>query len=397
MLDLLDRRLARTLGRERLERLHASRVALVGVGLLGGQLAHHLAMLQIPTILVDPGRVDEENLGNQWVPAAALGEAKVALRARQMRALNPSCPVRAIEARVEDVGLGVFADVGLLLTGLDSPAGRLVVNRIAARLGVDWIDAAVDGSGERSYGTVSWLRPGSAELACYGCRWDADSLAALARRARREPCASWRRPGASDAAPTLTASPFGAIVAGFQLSWALQALAGEGDGDGDGGGRVGAQLQVSASGEPRLRRVTLARRPGCASPHGPLPDLRRIDGRGVGELLERASADLGGAPTALVLPDRPMAFGLACAGCGTRRDLVRRCEAISDDDVRCGCGAEMAPRGIGTRIEGRALADVADRSFESLGVPAEDLVVVERSDRRAYYLLPADAGPEGRT
>lgn len=383
MLDAIRARLEGSLGRERVQRLHRSGVAVIGAGLLGGQLVAHLAMLQIRTLLVDPGLVDPENLGNQALPSVSLGDPKVRVRAEQMRSLNPSCPVRAIQARVEELGLGSFAGVDLLLTGLDGPAARLAVNRIAGRLGLDWIDAAVDGTGQRSYGTVTWLRPAQDDIACYGCRWDAGALAALGRERRRQPCASWRRAEQPATPPTLTASPFGAVVAGFQLSWALQALLGESQ------EQVGQQLQISASGTPRLRNVGLARRGDCAFPHRRLESLRRVACRRVGELVELARGDLGAEPEALVL-ERPLVFGLACTACGTRRELVKRCEAVGDDEVRCGCGAEMAPLEIGTRLAGERLRALDARTFGSLGIPAQDLVSAAVGERRVHYLLPAD-------
>lgn len=387
MIDAIHARLNGVLGGERVERLHRSKVALVGTGLLGGQLLHHLAMLQIPTLLVDPGDVDAENLGNQLLPASALGEPKVSVRAAQMKSLNPTCPVRTIRARVEDVGLGAFAGCSLLVTGLDGHPGRLAVNRIAARLGIDWIDAAVDGSGERTYGTVSWLRPHRDDLACAACRFSADDLAAFAREARPEPCASWRRESVADTPPTLMASPFGAVVAGFQMGWALEALLGEGQ------EQVGRQLQISGGpGEPRLRGVELVRRSTCLFPHRALEPLQRVDCRTVGELLRVAERDLGGSPDALVFPDRPLVLGLVCRACGATKDLVKRCEAVGDALVRCDCRApgEMSPVEVGKRLSGRRLRALASQPWPALGLPAEELVTAERGAGRAHYLLPRD-------
>jgi molybdopterin/thiamine biosynthesis adenylyltransferase len=385
MLDAIGTRLEGVLGRDRVRRLHGSSVAVIGAGLLGGQLLHHLAMLQIKTLLVDPGDVDAENLGNQLLPAAALGEPKVSVRAEQMNSLNPTCPVRAIPARVEDVGLGTFAGCDLLLTGLDGPAARLAVNRIAARLGIDYIDAAVDGTGQRTYGTVTWLRPHREDVACIGCRFSPDDLAAAAREVRREPCVSWRKPGLPDTPPTLMASPFGAVVAGLQMSWALQALLGEGE------EHVGHQLQISAGpGVPRVRSIELARRASCVFPHRRLEPLRRVEGRTVGELVAASHQDLGAASDALVLPERTLAFGLACAACGATKDLVKRCEAVGNAELRCGCRArgEMGPVELGNRLEGLRLRAVASQPWSALGIPPEDLVTAEAGGRRAHYLLP---------
>ncbi len=387
MLDAIAARLEGSLGRERVRRLQRSRVAVIGVGLLGGQDLAHLAMLQIATLIVDPGDVDAENLGNQMFPADALGEPKVSVRRAQMHALNPSCPVRVIPARVEAVGLGAFADMDLLLTGLDSQASRLDVNRIAARLGLDWIDAAVDGSGQRAYGTVTWYRPHDEAAACYGCRFDSDALAAVARERRPQPCANWRDPGLPDTPPTLLASPFGAVVAGIQMNLAIQALLGESQ------SQVGHQVQIAGGGVPQLRIVELARRSTCVFPHRRLDSLRRVECRTPGELVDVARQVSGRAPDALVFPDRPLVLGLACAACGTKRDLVKYCEAVTDAEVRCRCGqsgrpGEMGPVEMSNRLDAPRLASIATQMWSDLGIPDGDLVTAESGEQRTHYLLP---------
>ena len=387
MIDAIAARLVGLLGGDRVRKLHRSRVAVIGAGLLGGQLLLHLAMLQIRTVVVDPGLVEPANLGNQLFPVASLGDPKARVRAEQMKAFNPLCPVRALPTRVEEVGLGVFADCDLLLTGLDSPASRLAVNRIAAHLGIDWIDAAVDGSGRRSYGTVSWLQPSREDVACYGCRFGPDELAAAALEVRREPCVSWRSPGVPHSPPTLTASPFGAVIGGMQMTWAVQALLGESR------QHVGHQLQISAGADaPRVRRVELARREACVFPHRRLDPLRRVECRTVGELLDVARRDLGAAPESLVFPERPLAFGLACATCRKTNPLVKRCESVGDAEVRCDCPPPggMGPVEVGNRLAGARLPALASQRWPDLGIPAEDLVVAESRGRRRHYLLPPE-------
>jgi len=387
MLASIHARLEGILGGEKLRRLHGAMVAVIGGGLLGGQLLHHLAMLQIRTLLVEPGEVDLPNVGNQMLPAWAVGQRKASVRARQMTALNPSCPVRVLPARVEDVGLGVFADCDLLLTGLDGRASRLAVNRIAQRLGLDWIDAGVDGSGKRLLGTVTWYRPHDPASPCYGCHLDAARLAAIAAEGRAAGCASWRSPGLPDTPPTLTASPFGAIVAGHQMTWAIRALLGDGE------QLLGQQLQIAGSGLPRLRTVELGRGRRCAFPHHGLAPLRRVRSRTLGALLDRAADDLAAAPDALVFPGRLLVDGLACPTCGARHELVKRREAVRDDEVRCACGAapEMVPLALVDRLDAVEARRLAPLEWSALGLPPEDLVTARAEGRgEVHYLLPLE-------
>lgn len=387
MLETIDTRLEGAIGGENLRRLHGSTVGVVGTGLLGGQLVPHLAQLQIRTLLVDPGTIEPPNLGNQMLPADALGESKARVRARQMRELNPSCPVRVLNSPIEDVGLGVFADCDLLLSGLDSRASRLVLNGIARLLGLDWIDAAVDGSGSRLYGSVSWFRPHREDSPCYGCHFDGARLAEIAAEGRGAGCASWRAPAHRDTPPTLTASPLGAIVAGHQMSWGIQALLGS------DAGLAGRQLQISGAGQPRMRTVELSRG-RCVFPHQRLQPLERVGDLSVGGLLARAREQLGAAPDALIFPGRSLVHDLVCPACGARRELVKRREAVRDDEVVCGCGSshEMAPVAFSDRISAAEASRLQDLAFSALGLPSEDLVRATTADGRTghYLLTPAE-------
>jgi molybdopterin/thiamine biosynthesis adenylyltransferase len=281
-------RLAQRLGSERLAALQRKRAAVIGVGLLGGVVVHQLAMARVPMRLVDCGEVEAPNLGNSLLPAAALGLPKVQARAAQVRAIDPECPVEVLEARVEALGLGDFEGCDVLVTGLDGRSSRLAVNRIAQRLGIDWIDAGVEGSGEHLLGTVSYFRPFLDDHACGGCRYLASDLAAIGREGRGAGCPSWREEARPVTAPTLAAAPFGAVIAGFQALFAICALLGEGD------ALVNRALQISASELPRARMVELARGAECAFPHARIVPLRRVGCATLAELLDAAARDLGG-------------------------------------------------------------------------------------------------------
>src|SRR5581483_6435032 len=152
-----DERLAASpdLDRWALTRLQAAEVAVVGVGMLGGAAALHLALLGVKLVLIDAGTVEDVNLGNQMLPATGLGEPKSVVRARQIAELNPECRARAIARRIEDIGLAALRGAGLLVSGLDGRAGRTRVNEIASLLGIPWVDMAVDGSGRSLRGTIT--------------------------------------------------------------------------------------------------------------------------------------------------------------------------------------------------------------------------------------------------
>jgi molybdopterin/thiamine biosynthesis adenylyltransferase len=283
MLDGAEARLIGSpgLGRDELVALRGACVAVIGAGMLGGQLVQHLAMLGVGQVIVDCGRVDIANLGNQGFPVASLGVPKSVARARQVAALNPHCHVRALSCRIEDLGLAALAGVDLIATGLDSRAARMWVNEISWALGTRWVDAGVDGSGRWLRGTITMYDPRRDDSPCYVCRLDAAGVAAIAKEGRRHGCPSWRRAAVPVTTPTLQASAFGAIVGGFQALQVTSALLQAGCEP------AGRQLVVECDGVPRVRRLELARNPRCLFDHTPVP-LRSCPGGRLADLLPRS-------------------------------------------------------------------------------------------------------------
>jgi hypothetical protein len=139
-----------------------------------------------------------------------------------------------------------------------------------------------------------------------------------------------------------------------------------------------------------MRSIELSRSAACVFPHQRLVPLRRVASRTIGELLTTAEADLAAAADALVFPERPLAMGLGCAACGATSDLVKRCEAVGDAEVRCVCRAPgaMGPIEVGNRLDGDRLRALASQPWRALGIPPEDLVTVCSGPARAHYLLP---------
>jgi len=376
-----DERLAASpdLDRWALTRLQAAEVAVVGVGMLGGAAALHLALLGVKLVLIDAGTVEDVNLGNQMLPATGLGEPKSVVRARQIAELNPECRARAIARRIEDIGLAALRGAGLLVSGLDGRAGRTRVNEIASLLGIPWVDMAVDGSGRSLRGTITCYDPRRPDSPCYLCSYGARDLGAIFAEGRPTGCPSWRRRAPRVTPPTLQASAFGGVIAGFAALFSTQILLDRAD------RLVGRQLVVTASDEPRVRVITRTRAADCAGPHSDAVPLAFSAATTIADLVRSASLDLGASPTAIVFHGRTLVRDLLCARCDGRRPLVRLADACTEDDLRCGCGAEMAPVALTDRLTDEALAAVA--SWEEIGLPAADVVTVTASERRGRYVV----------
>jgi molybdopterin/thiamine biosynthesis adenylyltransferase len=361
--------------------LRGATVAVIGLGALGGPLSMHLALLGIALVLVDPDVVALANLGNQLWPAASVGERKSTARARQLATLNPECPIAAITSRIEDLGLAALAGVDLLLTGLDGRAARLRVAELSLRLGIPWVDAAVDGSGRALRGTVTVFDPRTPDSACYACRLDAVDLGAISREGRGPGCPSWRRETRPLTPPTLQASAFAGIVAGYQAIVASRVVLGR------AADLAGKQMVVECDSEPRVRVLGLMPNPRCLLGHHRLSPLRVVAGERVGDLLSQSAADLGAALESAGFHGRMLAVGLACPQCASRRDIVRIAEAVSDAEAICACGVEMVPGQLLVEVSAEQAAMWAERTWAELGFPAADVVTVRAGAAAVHYAV----------
>ena len=386
MIEAVASRLAQCPGldAEALQRLQGSRVAIVGAGVLGGTVIYHLGLLGVPMVIIDCDRVEPENLGNAGFDVASVGMWKSVARARQVRAMNPECAVQPVNARIEDLGMATFGDCDLIVGGLDSRRARVRLNEIS-RLGLPYIDAAIDGSGQALFGTVSVFDPRREDSACLLCPHDSDSLAALIEEERGSGCPSWRKAEVPTTAPTLQTSSLAGIVASFQALWAVRLLLGLGD------DLVNKHLVINADGHPRMELLDLERNACCLGDHSSLGPLRPASGETVGELWAGARSELATEPDALLLHHRSLVAGLECYRCGASRDLIRLSEALREDDICCDCSseAEMVPIEIGRELRATQMDRLGRLSWRELGFPARDVVTVTAGEHTIHYVVNA--------
>ena len=150
----------------RQERLHAARVLVVGAGALGNEVIKNLALLGLgTTYLIDLDVVEPSNLSRSVLfrerrrrPAQGRG------RRARARELNPEITIIPLHGDViTDLGLGLFADVDLVIGCLDNREARLWVNRQCWKTGTPWIDAGI----QEIQGVVKVFVP--PDSACYEC------------------------------------------------------------------------------------------------------------------------------------------------------------------------------------------------------------------------------------
>jgi len=365
------------LGSGGLAALRAAKVALVGLGNVGGQLAYHLVLLGMRLVFIDRGVVEPANLGTQGFATA--GVAKVDAQVRRLAPLNPFSRIEPMRADIRQIGMGVLRDASLLVCCADNPAARVATNTIAMRLGLPWLDGALDGSGKSLFGRVAAYGPGGA---CYLCPHDGASLAGLLRNGADAPgCAGAWRGGEEAAAPsTLAVSALGGAVASLAALWVLRVLLGR------GGEVLGREVYFDLDG-CRMGAHRLARNTRCLADHRRYELLPIGAGSTVEQTFRAAETRLAGhGGVSLYLQSRTLVARLRCARCGAERRPWRIAGGV---ETVCVCGGAMSSTAtdLVERLCRREAKEILDKSWAELGLPAEDVIVAVRGDRELALLL----------
>ena len=148
------------------ERLKNAAVMVVGAGAIGNELIKNLALLGIGKILIfDMDGIENTNLTRSVLYRAKdVGRFKAEVAAERAMEINPDVKAKAFVSNIiDDVGLGVFRRMDVVLGGLDNREARLSINQSCYKVNKPWIDGAI----EALNGFARVFVPGKG--ACYEC------------------------------------------------------------------------------------------------------------------------------------------------------------------------------------------------------------------------------------
>lgn len=180
MTDYFTERYARQLvlkdiGTDGQERLRAARVAVAGVGGLGGSSAMLLARMGVGTLyLIDRDLVSLSDLHRQPLyDEDDIGLPKAEVAAKRIKRFNSGITVYPIAASLQSrMAIGAIRKATAIVDGLDNMPPRYYLNRLA----VKWKKPYVFASAIETYGNVSTIVPGVTPCLeeFYGGLYDAD-------------------------------------------------------------------------------------------------------------------------------------------------------------------------------------------------------------------------------
>jgi len=199
------------------ELLAHSKIMVVGAGAIGNELIKNLALLGIGNIyIIDMDIIEETNLTRSILfRKRDVGRFKAEVAAERAIEINEDIATKAYNFNViQDIGLGFFRRMDIVLGGLDNREARLAINQACYKVNKPWIDGAI----EVLNGFARVFIP--PEGACYECTMSETDWKLLNKRKScslltNEEMASGKIP---------TTSTSASIIAGIQVQEMLKLL-----------------------------------------------------------------------------------------------------------------------------------------------------------------------------
>lgn len=358
----------------RQERLAAARVLVVGAGALGNEVLKNLALLGVGTThVIDLDNVEPSNLSRSVLfRAEDGGQAKASVAARRAREINPDVTIIPMRGDViTDVGLGLFADVDVVIGCLDNREARLWVNRQCWKVSTPWVDAGI----QEIQGVVKVFVP--PHSACYECAMTERDYQLLNLRYS---CPLLRRDeileGKVPTAPTIAS-----MMAALEVQEALKLIH-------DLPVAAGSAMVFNGVAN-QFYKTQLPFREDCLS-HETYPapvELSLGHGNTAAELFEAARPHVGDGPASLAL-ERDLVIAIDCPKCGWRSEVYRPRTRVRLTEATCPtCRSQGRPE-IASAVD--ADSPLAQLPLAKLGIPAYDIVRIDGEEGSGFFLLAGD-------
>lgn len=358
------------------DRLKNAKIMVVGAGAIGNELIKNLTLLGIGTILIyDMDGIENTNLTRSVLYRAKdVGRYKAEVAAERAMEMNPDVKAKAFVSNIiDDVGLGVFRRMNVVLGGLDNREARLAINQSCYKVNRPWIDGAI----EALNGFARVFIPGQG--ACYECTMTETDWMLINKR---KSCALLTHEQMAEGKiPTTPTSS--SIIAGVQVQELLKLLHSDRDLPTLAGkGYVFNGLTHDSY------IVEYQEKPDCMS-HDTYENIvekpwsvRTITLR---TLLENIRSDLG--ETAVIDFDRDIATTAKCS-CGEQKDLFIPVHKLKGEMLTCPkCGNQMTFDSIHSM---KGDEDFLDKTPFDIGIPLLHIISGRKGMNLIHYEFSAD-------
>lgn len=370
------------------DRLKNATIMVVGAGAIGNELIKNLTLLGIGRILIfDIDAIESTNLTRSVLfRAKDVGRFKAEVAAERAKEINPDVHAKAfVNNIIDDVGLGVFRRMDVVLGGLDNREARLAINQSCYKVNKPWIDGAI----EVLNGFARVFVPGQG--ACYECTMTEMDWKLINKR---KSCALLtHKQMAEGKIPTTPTSS--SVIAGIQVQEMLKLL------HSDRGLPTLAGKGFVFNGLTHDSFVVeYQRKEDCMSHDVYDPIIEKpwsVRTMTLRSLLDEVKLDLG--EKAVIDLDRDIATIAQCH-CGHKKALYTPVHKLTGEDLICEqCGEAMQFDSIHTL---RGEEEFLDKTLFEIGIPLLHIICGRLGMTVKYYEFSADEteifnGLEGET
>lgn len=337
------------------ERLSKAQIMVVGAGAIGNELIKNLSLLGIGKILIfDMDSIENTNLTRSILYRRKdVGRFKAEVAAERAMEINPDVHAKAfISNIIDDVGLGVFRRMDVVLGGLDNREARLFINQSCYKVNRPWIDGAI----EALNGFARVFVPGQG--ACYECTMTETDWRLINKR---KSCALLTHEQMNEGKiPTTPTSS--SVIAGIQVQEMLKLL------------HKDRKLPTLTGKGFVFNGLThdsyvidYQEKPDCMS-HDIYEDIIKmpwsVTNVTIKEAINQVHSDLG--ENAVVELDRDIATVAKCE-CGHQKELFTPVHKLKGSMLTCPhCGKQMSFESVHT-FNGNE--EYAELTFEKIGIP----------------------------
>ncbi len=347
--------------------LHAARVLVVGAGALGNEVMKNLALIGLGHLtVIDLDVVERSNLSRcVFFRETDNGRFKARVVAEAIAELNPDVDVTGIAADITRQGTGWIRSFDLVIGALDNREARVWINQACRKMGLTWIDGAIEGL----RGIAKVFPP---EGACYECTLGERDREILARR-RSCSLLSTDELLAGKVPTTATSS---SIIAGVQVQEAIRLLHGQQSPLANAGWMfVGESIDAY--------RVEYGFDENCLA-HDNYDDIRLTEFDSdltAKDLIARSGFDHVDA----IEFEMDLLLSLSCTACGSEEDVGRRIDAVESSLAHCQTCGE--PNSLRTSLSLSPDEPASQTPLQALGLPQDDIVTIRSGEQRIHFHL----------
>ncbi|TJX14955.1 ThiF family adenylyltransferase [Tissierella creatinini] len=358
------------------DRLSNAKIMVVGAGAIGNELIKNLALLGIGEIIViDMDKIEEANLTRSVLfRKSDIGRFKADVACERAMEINPDVRAIPINANIIDnIGLGVYRRMDVVLGGLDNREARLAINQACYKVNKPWIDGAI----EALNGIARVFIP--PEGPCYECTMTETDWKLINKR---KSCAllthQEMKEGKIPTTPTSSS-----IIGGIQIQEMLKLLHGD------------RNLPILAGKGYVFNGLThdsymveYQRKEDCMSHYTyeniiekdwSVKSLRLID------MVESVKNDLG--DKAIIEFDREIVTNANCT-CGYKKEIFLPIHLLKGEDLICpACGKGMQYDSAHS-LDGSE--DFLDRKFVDIGIPLLHIISGRAGLNTKHYEFTKD-------